>query len=81
MSETEVSNLARRVRDIRESKAMTQQQLAVAAGLSLSLVSAIEQGTRGDPKMSTVAALARALGVDVAELFRGPTPAKARKGK
>jgi transcriptional regulator with XRE-family HTH domain len=47
---------------------MTQQQLATAAGLSLSLVAQIEQGTTGDPKMSTATALARALGVSLDEL-------------
>jgi transcriptional regulator with XRE-family HTH domain len=57
---------------------MSQQSLAVAAGLSVSLVSQIERGSRSDPRISTTAALARALGVTLDELVAGPkvaTPA------
>jgi transcriptional regulator with XRE-family HTH domain len=50
---------------------MSQQSLAVAAGLSVSLVSQIEQGTRSDPRISTTAALAKALGVPLDHLLAG----------
>ena len=54
----------------RTAKGMTQQQLAVAAGLSMSLVSQIEQGTNADHAIRslTVRALARALAVKLADL-------------
>ena len=42
--------------------------LAVAAGLSVSLVTQIEQGRTGDPRLSTLRALASALGVSLDEL-------------
>jgi transcriptional regulator with XRE-family HTH domain len=47
---------------------MTQQGLATAAGLSVSLIAQIEQGTNPDPKLSTVQRIARALGVRIEAL-------------
>jgi transcriptional regulator with XRE-family HTH domain len=68
---------------------MTQQQLAVKAGLSISVVSQIEQGQKVDPRVSTAVALAGALGLSVDGLLGLPTgetapaekPAKRRKEK
>jgi transcriptional regulator with XRE-family HTH domain len=60
-----VPMLAQRVRQLREAKGLSQQALAVAAGLSISVVTQIEQGHREDPRVSTVVAIARALGVSV----------------
>jgi transcriptional regulator with XRE-family HTH domain len=60
--------LAKRLRELREKAGWTQQQLAMAAGLSLSLVTRIEQGAREDPRLSTLRALADALGIGVGEL-------------
>jgi transcriptional regulator with XRE-family HTH domain len=84
--------LARRVRQLREAADMSQQALAAAAGVSISVVTQLEQGTKADPRISTVAALARALGVGVDALVSepvaderpsgGPPPAQARpKGR
>lgn len=44
--------------------------LADAAGLSLRHVNAVERCER-EPSLGTLGRLARALGVDAAELFRG----------
>ena len=60
--------IARRLKELREDAGMSQQSLAVSAGLSVSLVSQIERGSRVDPRMSTLAALATALGVSLDEL-------------
>jgi len=46
---------------LREEARMTQQELAVAAGLSQTHVGYLERGQRRDPGVSTVRALARAL--------------------
>ena len=70
----ELPFLSKRLRELRAAAGMTQQQLAVAAGLSVSLVSQIEQGTNADPKVSTVTNLARALGVGVASLIEVQMP-------
>jgi transcriptional regulator with XRE-family HTH domain len=51
---------------------MSQQALAMAAGLSISIVSQMEQGTKTDPRISTVQALARALNTTVENLVGLP---------
>ena len=66
--------IARRLKKLRATAGMSQQSLAVAAGLSVSLVSQIERGSRSDPRTSTTAALARALGVTLDELVAGTNP-------
>jgi transcriptional regulator with XRE-family HTH domain len=69
-----MAELGDTVRRLRAAAGLTQMQLAVAAGVSLSLVTAVEQGISGDPRMSTLRALAGALGVTVDELVGGPSP-------
>jgi transcriptional regulator with XRE-family HTH domain len=64
----ELAPIARRLKALREIARMSQQSLAVSAGLSVSLVSQIERGSRVDPRMSTITALATALGVTLDEL-------------
>ena len=71
MRERVLPPIARRLKELRETAGMSQQSLAVAAGLSVSLVSQIERGTRSDPRMSTTAALAKALGVTLDEFVVG----------
>src|SRR5262249_55947318 len=77
--------LARRVRQLREAAGLSQQSLAVAAGLSISVVTQLEQGKKADQRISTVAALAEALGVTVDELLAEPdepaAPAPKRRRK
>jgi transcriptional regulator with XRE-family HTH domain len=57
-----------RLRALRKAANMTQQQLAEAAGLSISVVTQIEQGKTPDPRISTLWDLARALGVSIDQL-------------
>ena len=82
----------KRLKALREAAGLTQQQLAVKAGLSVSNLSQLEQGQKTDPRISTVAALAGALGVTCDELMgrpgasklgqtTGPTPKKGRGRK
>jgi transcriptional regulator with XRE-family HTH domain len=66
--------LARR----RRAAGLTQQQLAQAAGLSMSLVAQLEQGTTADPRLSTLRGLAKGLGCAVADLVGGAPPAPKR---
>jgi transcriptional regulator with XRE-family HTH domain len=65
----EKSSIARKVKEFRESKGLSQQELAVKAGLSISEVAQIEQGKKADLRMSTVIALAKALEIDVGQLL------------
>jgi transcriptional regulator with XRE-family HTH domain len=57
------ASLSNRIKELREATGLSQQDLAVKAGLSLSQVAKLEQGTKADPRASTVLALAYALGV------------------
>ena len=58
------------VKRLRAAAGLTQQELAVAAGLSVSIVSQIEQGSNADPRGSTLQALATVLNATVDELLR-----------
>jgi len=65
---------------VREREGVTQQQLAVSAGLSIGTVSSIERGET-DPKLSTLFRIARGLGVPIRDLIvvetRGSGPRSA----
>jgi transcriptional regulator with XRE-family HTH domain len=76
------SPLGKTVRRLRRAAGLTQQGLANAAGLSLSIVVQIERGTNADPRLSTLRGLAKALGCDVADLLGGtpPTPKRFKRG-
>jgi transcriptional regulator with XRE-family HTH domain len=63
------TQLGGNVKALREAAGLTQQQLATKAGLSMSGLGTIEQGKKPDPRLSTVVALANALGVTVDELI------------
>jgi transcriptional regulator with XRE-family HTH domain len=79
-----VPSLVRRIRELREAAGMTQQALAVAAGVSISVVTKLEQGQNEDPRVSTLQALARALGVKVDDMLAGQgetTPKRGARGK
>jgi transcriptional regulator with XRE-family HTH domain len=73
--EMKFDELGATVKRLREEAAMTQQQLAVKAGLSMSGLGSIEQGLKPDPRLSTVVALADALGVSLDKLV-GKRPKK-----
>jgi transcriptional regulator with XRE-family HTH domain len=59
--------LGERVRDCRHDRGLTQQELADKVDLSVAYVSLIERGGR-NPPITTVYALARALGVGARDL-------------
>jgi DNA-binding XRE family transcriptional regulator len=69
----QIPSLAGRVKQLREVAGLSKPALATAAGLSISVVIQIERGTTAHPRVSTVAALARALGVTVDALSSGGT--------
>jgi transcriptional regulator with XRE-family HTH domain len=57
-----------KIRELREAKKMSQQALAFATGLSMSVISQIERGVNQEPRLGTLKALAQALGVSLDEL-------------
>jgi transcriptional regulator with XRE-family HTH domain len=58
----------REVRRRREARSMTLEDLAERSGLTPNYIGTIENGKR-DPSLSTIAALAKGLGVKPGELF------------
>lgn len=61
--------VGRNVRQLRQAKGLTQEQLAFEAGLDLTYVGGIERGRR-NPSLLVMVALAEALNADVAALVR-----------
>lgn len=60
--------LAVRLQQLRNASGMSQLDLATKAGLSMSMVSQMEQGLKENPRLETVKKLARALNVTLDEL-------------
>lgn len=69
MPVAESVNLGDRLRALRKVRGITQQQLAGAAGLSISALARLEHGEDPNPRLATLQALAKALGVKVADLI------------
>jgi transcriptional regulator with XRE-family HTH domain len=63
-----VKRVGTRIRRLRKAKAMSQAALAQRAGLTRVYVTRLEAG-RQDPSLTTINALAKALGVTVAALL------------
>src|SRR5689334_22184167 len=65
-----VKDVGRRIRQLRMARSarMTQEDLSERARISVSFLSMIERGERS-PHLETLAAIAEALGVRIAELF------------
>lgn len=61
-------DIGARIRELR-GKVFSQQQLADAAGVSVQLIRALEQGQRQTASISSLARLARALDVELADLL------------
>lgn len=62
-----------RLKQIRAAKQLSQAALAQRAGLSREYVLRLEAGQQ-DPSLSTLTALAQALGVSLLTLLRAPGP-------
>ena len=60
--------LAQNIKRLRETRAMSQEELAFTAGISIPFLSDIERGNKW-PSPETVAKIATALGIEVFELF------------
>ncbi|MDO8213449.1 helix-turn-helix domain-containing protein [Conexibacter sp. CPCC 206217] len=63
-----LSSLARNIRHLRRERELSQEALAAAAGMHPKHLSEIERGNK-DPRATTVARLADALGVTIGELY------------
>jgi len=61
--------LSQVIRDLREKKGLTQEELAFKAKVTLGYVAQLELGLRKNPSLDVVRRLARALGVRLTELL------------
>ena len=62
--------LGRRIRNLRQRAALSQEQLAERADLDRTYISGIERGKR-NVALLNLAAISKALGVTVSELLKG----------
>ncbi len=67
------AGFGRRVRELRNARGWSQEELAHRAGMHYTYVGGIERGER-NPALVNIGALASALGVQLAELFAGLKP-------
>lgn len=58
-----------KVRGLRRAKGLSQEELAFRAGIHRNYLGGIERGER-NPALDNIAAIAKALGVDLSELLR-----------
>jgi transcriptional regulator with XRE-family HTH domain len=61
--------LGERIRDLRKTQEMSQEEVAQRAGVSLNLVNRLERGVITDPHYSTLVGLAKAFGMRVEKLI------------
>ena len=57
-----------RVRELRTTKGLSQEELAFKSGVHRTYLGGIERGER-NPSLKNIAAIAEALGVDISDLF------------
>lgn len=67
-----------RVRELRRAKDMSQEAMAEKVGISSKYVSSIERG-KENPTLDTFIGLAKALNVDILELFNFSHEGKSKK--
>lgn len=64
------------VREARQRKKLTQDELAAASGLDQTTISDLEVGRNTNPRLDTIQRLAKALGIRPVQLrFSAPEPA------
>jgi len=66
--ETIEKKLGKRVRELRQARDLSQEELAFRVGVHRTYLGGIERGER-NPSLKNVAAIARALGITLSGLF------------
>lgn len=61
-------NIGDKIRQIREAKGLTQKEVSLTIGMDQSQYSKIEKG-KTDPSTSTVDKIAKAIGIELSDLF------------
>ena len=62
------NELGQRIKELRQAKGLSQEELAFKAGVHRTYLGGIERGER-NPALKNIAAIAEALGVSLSELF------------
>lgn len=62
-----------RIKEVREQKRMTQEELSQKSGVSRTTISALENNTERFPSTKTILAIANALDTTVDNIFFGVT--------
>lgn len=62
-------HVGKNIRKIREAKGLSQKEVAISVGMDQAQYSRIEN-SKTDPSFSTVDKIAKALGVELSELFK-----------
>ena len=70
IQEAYLNKLSRRIADVRKQKGFTQERLAEEADLDRVALANIETGRRR-PTVTTLYKLAKAMNIDVVDLFKG----------
>jgi transcriptional regulator with XRE-family HTH domain len=87
MVSPEEHTLGARLQKLREARGLSQEKLAFRSGISVSLMTKLEQGAKGglNPNLATLQALARGLELPLLELMAELLPPagrpRARKAK
>lgn len=70
-----MAEIGQRIRELRVERIprLTQQQLADRAGVSVDVIQKLEQGRKSNARITTLAAIAEALDVDLPSLLSKPT--------
>ena len=68
------TNLAESLKRLRKAHGLTQQKLAQEAGVSLIVVTKVEQGFTKDPAMSSLVKIADVMGISIDELIGRTIP-------
>ena len=58
-----------KIKELRELKGMTQEELSKASGVSRAIISGLEKGTSKTTTTKTLMRIADALGVSVSDIF------------
>ena len=66
----EISTIARNIKKYRAKLGISQDKLSKLAGVTLHTITKIESGATPDPRIETMAKIAKGLGVSIDDLMR-----------
>ncbi len=66
----EISTIAKNIKKYRAGMAISQDKLSKLAGITLHTITKIESGATPDPRIETMAKIAKGLGVSIDDLMK-----------